>query len=62
MSNGISLTTNRTNFHEWGAASLENFLVGVIPSSFEKFVVQMFGAWTSKQERFIRFPNGSATV
>ena len=27
---GISLTTKRTNFHEWGAASPENFIVGVI--------------------------------
>jgi hypothetical protein len=30
MSNEISLTTKRTNFHEGGAASLENFLVGMI--------------------------------
>jgi hypothetical protein len=30
MSNAISLTTNRTNFHEWGAASPENFIVGLI--------------------------------
>jgi hypothetical protein len=30
MSDGISLTTNRTNFHEWGAASLEMFVFGLI--------------------------------
>jgi hypothetical protein len=35
MSHGISLTMNRSNFHEWGAASPENFIVGVIPSSAE---------------------------
>ena len=30
MANGISLTTNRTNFHESGEASPENFIGGVI--------------------------------
>jgi hypothetical protein len=28
--NGISSYRNRTNFHEWGAASPENFFVGFI--------------------------------
>jgi len=27
---GNFLTTNSTNFHEWGAASPENFIVGFI--------------------------------
>jgi hypothetical protein len=27
---GLSLTTNSTNFHEWGAASPENFVIGLI--------------------------------
>jgi hypothetical protein len=30
MTKGDLLTTNRTNFHEWGAASPENLLVGFI--------------------------------
>jgi hypothetical protein len=30
MTDGIFLTTNRTNFYEWGAASPENFIVGLI--------------------------------
>jgi hypothetical protein len=27
---GNFLTTNSTNFHEWGAASPENFIIGFI--------------------------------
>ena len=30
QSEGLSLSTNSTNFHEWGAASPENFVFGLI--------------------------------
>jgi len=30
MDGGNFLTTNSTNFHEWGAASPENFIIGFI--------------------------------
>ena len=30
QSERFSLTTNKTNFHEWGAASPENFVFGLI--------------------------------
>ena len=30
QSEGLSLSTNSTNFHEWGAASPENFVFGLM--------------------------------
>ena len=45
MSDGISLTTNKTNFREWGAASPEDFIVPFIRvHSCPQCVVQKFSA------------------
>jgi phage protein U len=43
----ISLTTNKTNFHEWGAASPGNFILGLIR-------VHSFYSWF-KPQRTTRF-------
>jgi hypothetical protein len=54
MSHGISLTTKKTNFHEWGAASLENFIDGVIrvhsKNSWFKCLALGHPNWTSSKK------------
>jgi hypothetical protein len=56
---GNSLTTNSTNLHEWGAASPENFLAGIIRvhACYSWIKSSVFGH--PVQNRLIRFPGGS---
>ena len=58
---GLSLTTNSTNFHEWGAASPEILLV-VLFAFIRLFVVQKTSASISEQDGIIRFPSRSGCL
>ena len=50
MSDGVFLTTNRMNFHEWGSGFAGEFYLRSYSCLFAKFVVRIVSTWPSERE------------